>query len=227
MDCFLVRLSRRSRRLAQVHYCDHALSVVCRPSSVVVNFSHSPLKPLKGIQRNLTGRKISMCSTKFVFFGPIRKTTWPSWPLIGWDIFNFSSETVERNSTKLDRKQDLIFSLLRQGYPPILTSGEMLSHPGGWDKPIPEVIYLWRHRTSTPNNREKSRLVCVIDIFYTFLYKNEKNNQSPHRGRDEGIPSSCPRFSTFTTKQASSWIANLGHSDGIHSSLPQCCVRFY
>ena len=28
-------------------------------------------------------------------------------PLIGWDIFNFSSETVERNSTNLDRKQDL------------------------------------------------------------------------------------------------------------------------
>ena len=39
-----------------------------------------------------------------MFFGPIRKTRWPPWPLIGWDIFNFSSETVERNSTKLDRK---------------------------------------------------------------------------------------------------------------------------
>ena len=48
-----------------------------------------------------------MPSTKFVFFGPIRKTRWPPWPLIGWDIFAFSSETAERNSTKLDRKQDL------------------------------------------------------------------------------------------------------------------------
>ena len=28
-------------------------------------------------------------------------------PLIGWDIFNFFSETAERNSTKFDRKQDL------------------------------------------------------------------------------------------------------------------------
>ena len=28
-------------------------------------------------------------------------------PLIGLDIFDFSSETAERNSTKLDRKQDL------------------------------------------------------------------------------------------------------------------------
>ena len=70
-------------------------------------FSTSPLKPLNGIQRNLTGSKISMSSTKFVFFRPIGKTRWPPWPLIGWDIFDFSSETAERNSTKLDRKQDL------------------------------------------------------------------------------------------------------------------------
>ena len=48
-----------------------------------------------------------MSSTKFVFFGPIGKTRWPHWPLIGWDIFNFSSETTEQNSTKLDREQDL------------------------------------------------------------------------------------------------------------------------
>ena len=70
-------------------------------------FSASPLKPLNGIQRNLTGSKISMSSTEFAFFGPIGKTKWPPWPLIGWDIFDFSSETAERNSTKLDRKQDL------------------------------------------------------------------------------------------------------------------------
>ena len=70
-------------------------------------FSTFPLKPLNGVQRNLTGSKISMSSTKFVFFGPIGKTRWPPWPLIGWDIFDFSSETPEQNSKKLDRKQDL------------------------------------------------------------------------------------------------------------------------
>ena len=48
-----------------------------------------------------------MFSTKFVFFGPIGKTRWPPWPLIGRDIFDFFSETAELNSTKLDRKQDL------------------------------------------------------------------------------------------------------------------------
>ena len=70
-------------------------------------FLTSPLKPLNGIQLNLTGSTISTSSTKFVFFRPIRKTRWPPWPLICWDIFDFSSETAERNSKKLDRKQDL------------------------------------------------------------------------------------------------------------------------
>ena len=70
-------------------------------------FLTSPLNPLNGIQRNLTGSKISKPSTKYVFFGPIGKTRWPPWPLIGRDIFDFSSETAERNSTEVDRKQDL------------------------------------------------------------------------------------------------------------------------
>ena len=71
------------------------------------DISTSPLKSLNGIQPNLTGSKISMSSTKFVFFGPIGKTRWPPWPLIGWDIYDLFSETAERNSTKLDWKQDL------------------------------------------------------------------------------------------------------------------------
>ena len=70
-------------------------------------FSTPPLKPLNGIQLNLTGSKISTSSTKFVFFWPIGKPRWPPWPLIGWNIFDFSSEIAERNSTKHDKKQDL------------------------------------------------------------------------------------------------------------------------
>ena len=71
------------------------------------HFGTSSLKPLNGIQRNLTGSKISMSSTKFVSFGPIRKTRWPPLPLIGWDILDFFSETAEQNSMKLYREQDL------------------------------------------------------------------------------------------------------------------------
>ena len=32
---------------------------------------------------------------------------WPPWPLIFWDICDFSSKIAEQNSTKLDRMQDL------------------------------------------------------------------------------------------------------------------------
>ena len=39
-------------------------------------------------------------------FVPTRKTRWPSWPLIGWYIFDFYFKTAV-HSTKLDRKQDL------------------------------------------------------------------------------------------------------------------------
>ena len=36
-----------------------------------------------------------------------KKTRWPPWRLISWDIFDLSSETADPNSTKLDGKQDL------------------------------------------------------------------------------------------------------------------------
>ena len=70
-------------------------------------FSTSALKRLNGIQRNLTGSKISMSFTKFVFFRAVENTRWLPWPLICWDIFEFFSKTAERNSTKLYRKQVL------------------------------------------------------------------------------------------------------------------------
>ena len=81
---------------------------------------------LNGFQWKLIGSKTSTSSTRFVFFGPIRKTRWqprpkigldifepignprlPSLSLIGWDIFEFFSATAEQNSTKFDREQDL------------------------------------------------------------------------------------------------------------------------
>ena len=97
-----MHLSRRLKCNIVITRCPSSV----RPS-LTFTFSTSSLKPLNGIQRNLTGSKISTSSTKFVFFGPIGKTRWPLLPLIGWDIFDFFFETAERNSTKLDRKQDL------------------------------------------------------------------------------------------------------------------------
>ena len=96
-------------------------------------FSISPLKPLHGIQRNFRGSKISMSSTKFVFFRPIGKTRWPPWPLIGWDIFDFSSETAEQNSTKLDRKLDLNVLYHVCVFRPIGKTRWLSWPPIGWD----------------------------------------------------------------------------------------------
>ena len=42
-----------------------------------------------------------------VCFRADRENKMAARPLICWDIFDFSSETTERNSTKLDRKQDI------------------------------------------------------------------------------------------------------------------------
>ena len=39
-----------------------------------------------------------------MFLWDDRKTRWSPWPLFGLDISDFSSETTEQNSTKLDRK---------------------------------------------------------------------------------------------------------------------------
>ena len=85
-----------------MHHCNLALSVV-------INFSHFRLLLWSGIQRILTGSKISTSSTKFVLIGPIekKKTRWPPRHLTDRDFIDFSSETTEWNSTKLERKQDL------------------------------------------------------------------------------------------------------------------------
>ena len=53
-------------------------------------FFTSPLKPLNGIQRNLTGSKISTSSTKFVFIGPISQQKCSPWliPQKGGRLFS-------------------------------------------------------------------------------------------------------------------------------------------
>ena len=138
-------------------------------------FSTSPLKPLNGIQRNLTGSKISTSSTKFVFFRPIGKTRWPPWPLIGWDIFDFSSETIERNSTKLDRKQDLnvlyqvcVFRADRKNKMAVLAS-DWLRH---------FRLLLWNRRTEFNETWQEARSQRPLPSL-CFLGRSEKQDGRP------------------------------------------------
>ena len=87
-------------------------------------FSTSPPWPLNKIQRNLTGSKISMSSTNFVLFGPIKKkaalaSDWlRHFRLLlcdRWTEFNKTWQEAKFKrplpsscySTKLDRKQDI------------------------------------------------------------------------------------------------------------------------
>ena len=98
---FLVHLSRRLKCTIVIMRC---------PSSVVVNCSHFRLllwNRLMEFNETWQEARSQRPLPSLCFFGPIGKTRWPPWPLIGWDIFDFSSETAARNSTKLDRKQDL------------------------------------------------------------------------------------------------------------------------
>ena len=138
-------------------------------------FSTSPLKPLNGIQRNLTGSKISTSSIKFVFFGPIGKTRWPPWPLIGWDIFDFSSETAERNSTKLDRKQD--FNVLYQVC--VFRTdrkNKMAALASDWLRRF--WLLLWNRWTEFNETWQEARSQCILPSL-CFSGRSEKQDGRP------------------------------------------------
>ena len=67
---------------------------------LVEAFLISVLQPLNGFWWNIIGSKYSKSSAYLCFFLSIR--WWQPWPLITWDIFNFSS-TAEQILRKLDR----------------------------------------------------------------------------------------------------------------------------
>ena len=121
------------------------------------------------------------------------------------------------------------FSHCGQNCPENTLDGQMYLQGGGARQhDVTALLLAWRcHRQQrhdvvlwTTKTTSKSDYVLKIKAW-------EKNNQSLHFGRDKGIPSSCPWFATSTTRQASSWIANHGHSDGIPLSLSECSDRFY
>ena len=167
---FLAHLSRR----AQASYCHSASSI--RPSvrrpALTFTFYTSPLKPLNGIKRNLTGNKNSLSTTKFMFLGPIKKSRWPPWSLIGWDIFYFSSETAERNSTKLDRKHYL--NVLYQVYVfPANQKNKMATMASDWLRHFRRV--LWNRWTEFTTKLERNQDLNVLK--YVCVFRADRKNK--------------------------------------------------
>ena len=134
-------------------------------------FSTSPLKPLNGIQWNLTGSKISTSSTECVFFRPIGKIRWPPRPLIGSVIFDLCSETAERNSTKLDRTQDLNVLSKFVFFGPI---GKTRLPPWpliGWD------IFDFSYETAERNSTKLDRKQDINVLYQVCVFWDDRENK--------------------------------------------------
>ena len=112
-------------------------------------FSTSSLKPLNGFWWNLTGSKYSTSSTKFVFFVPICHPRWLPWPLIGWDIFDFS-ETTEWILIKFHRKQ--VLNILFQDY-------VFQAHPSSPPQPLNGF---WGNLTGSKTSTSSTKFVFFM-----------------------------------------------------------------
>ena len=130
--------------------------------------STSLLKLLKGIQRNLSGSKISTFSIKFLFFGLAGKSRWPPWPLIGWDFFNFSSEIAEWNSTKLEGSKTSTSSTKFVFFGQI---GKILLRLTGWD------MFVFFSETSERNSTKLDRKKDLKVLYEVCVFRAERINK--------------------------------------------------
>ena len=104
-----------------------------------------------------------MCSDKFVFFGLIGKTRWPPWPLIGWDIFDFSSETAEFNKNWQEARSQVTSSTKILFFGPIGKTRWPPWHLIGWD-----IFNFSAERNSTKLDRKQDLNIlyqgCVFRV---------------------------------------------------------------
>ena len=109
--------------------------------------------------------------TSLSFSGRSEKIKWPPLPLMGWDIFDFSSETTEWNLTKLDRKQHL--NLLYQVYVFSSRSEKQDCCPAS-DWPRHFWILLWMEFNETWQSNIQGLLssssctFLVVELFYQY-----------------------------------------------------------
>ena len=104
---------------------------------------------------------------------------WPPWPLIGRGILDFSSETAERNSTKLDRKQDInvlyqvcVFRADRKNKMATLAS----------DWPRHFRLLLWNHWTELKETWQEARSQRPLPSLYFFGPISKQICPPPQKG---------------------------------------------
>ena len=101
----MVEMSYIYHCLSTRHLCSSLWRLKCTilitscPSSVVVKFSHFRLLWKRWTEFNETRQEVrSQCPLPSLCFSRRsgKKTRWPPRPLIGWNIFDFFSETADR-----------------------------------------------------------------------------------------------------------------------------------
>ena len=106
-----------------------------------------------------------------MFFGPIGKTRWPPGPLIGQEIFDFSSKTTERNSTKLDRKQD-VNALYKVCVFQADQKNKMAALASDWLRHF--RLFLWNRWTEFSETWQEASSQCLLPCL-CFSDKSGKN----------------------------------------------------
>ena len=134
--------------------------------------SHTSAATFHSAFTSVIGWRTVICSTQS------RKTRWPLWSLIGWDIFDFPSETAERNSTKLDRKQNLVvcYKICVFGADRKNKMGALASI---WLRHF--RLLLWNHRTEFNKTWQEARSQCPLPCL---CYSGWSENKMAARASD-------------------------------------------
>ena len=111
----------------------------------------------KGIQRNLTGSKITTSSTKFVFLGQIGKTRWPPWPLIGWTFSTSPLKPLNRIQRNLTGSKISTSSAKFVFLGPI-RKNKMATLASDWLRHF--QLLLWNRWTKFNETWQKTRSQC-------------------------------------------------------------------
>ena len=95
-----------------------------------------------------------------------------AWPLIGWDIFDFFSETAECNSTKLDRNQDL--NVLYQVC--VFRADRKKKRWPPWPL-IGRDIFDFSSETAKPNSIKFDRKQDLNALYQVFIFWADRKNK--------------------------------------------------